>query len=115
MAWFALTRVRHDGDTVEPGDRIDCTDKEGERLAKLGAAQEGEPTAEDLPGVAPREENGELTVASADRLRELVAPLGEDAWRQDGLARAETVRALSEALGFDVTAEEIAGVREAAA
>lgn len=113
MAWFALTRVRHNGETVEPGDRIDCTDKEGERLAKLGAAQEGEPKAEDLPGVDPREENGELTVASIGRLTELVAALDDDAWRQDGKARAETIRSLSNTLGFDVTAEEIAAVEEA--
>ena len=112
MAWFALTRVRHDGETVEPGGEIDCTDEEGGRLASLGAAQKGEPKAEDLPGPGPREENGELTLESSKRLRELVAPLGRDDFRQDGLARADTIRALSESLGFDVTAEEIHGVRE---
>lgn len=110
MTHIANQRIKKGGKYYAPGDPITLSEAEAAALPK--GAVSPRPTAGDEAGTAPPPLSD---VARAERLKAAVDALTEADFKKDGGIRADALRELSESLGFEVTADAVAGLKAASA
>ncbi|WP_157057494.1 hypothetical protein [Loktanella sp. 3ANDIMAR09] len=115
-----LRRVRLNGERTEAGQPIEIDGAEAKRLVAMGAigpAQPGSGGSAAAAGDGGQSQNGSGSGDDPDQVRldaiaTAVAPLGEDAFKKDGLPRADTLKALEATLGFVVTDDDVKAAQD---
>lgn len=104
MGFIANQRIKHRGKYVLAGEPIDLTKDERKELP-AGSVSE----TDDAPVIEPPVDDAER----AARLNEAVKNLAAKDFKKDGNIRADSLKMLTQQVGFDVTAEEVATVKTA--
>lgn len=114
--FIANTRIRHNGELYTVGDKIELTDGEVATLPE-GAVRALLPITDVSTDIATIDAGSAPTLtadeqAVHDKMVAAVDALGADAFKQDGGIRKGALDQLVADLGFTVTADDVAAIRE---